>query len=85
MKIPKMRRNQAVRVHWRDAYSNPGWHAKEDYERWASGVAYVITVGQYLDHDKANLHLAQSLRGDDRMADIIEVPISLIDKLERLK
>ena len=84
VKLPKLALGDPVCVNWRDAYSFPGWHAPEDYESWWPQLAHVITVSIYVHHDAVNLHLAQSVRGD-RLADIIEIPRSLIDKIKILK
>ena len=78
------KREEVLRVFWRDAYSNPGWHTREDYDRWRIQFAHVVTVGIYLDHDRVNLYLAQSIQAD-RQADIIEIPLSLIDRAETLR
>lgn len=84
--FPKMKPGQPIIVLWRDACSVPGWIPKDDYEEWRKEPATITSVGMYLDHDKTNLHIVQSASaGGARLADVLEVPLSIIDQVRKLK
>lgn len=86
IKLPKLKPGQPVCVLWRDACSNPGWLTQAAVEEWCENPAFITSVGMYLNHDKINLHLVQSAsQGGARLAEILEIPLSIIDKLQKLK